>query len=124
MYTQAEKTKVPQVVGSIARKSSESTQSKVKSQTSGCSDLQFQVLQKAKGSHGKDLLLNVKGTYRIGDNPVVTFNDRGEKVSIVKGHGGYTDEDALAEAWVRTAYGLPKDAVVVIEKYNFYTAKS
>jgi len=80
------------------------------------------VYQLKGGSHGKKLKLNVKGTYTSGDD-TVAFNDRDQDISIVKGHGGYTDQDALAEEWVRTMYSLADDSVVTIEKYNFYTAR-
>lgn len=84
-----------------------------------------QVVQKRGGSHGKTLMLNVQGTYDLGNgNGPVAFNDRRQDVSIVKGHGGYTNEAALAEAWVRKAYGLPANAVVNITSFNFFTAKS
>lgn len=81
---------------------------------------QLQVIQ--KGSHGKKKKLNVKGTYTDGGG-ATAFNDRDEDISIVKGHDGYTDEDALAEAWVKKAYSLTANAVVTIEKYKFYTAR-
>lgn len=82
---------------------------------------QLQVIQKG-GSHGKKKKLNVQGTYTDGGAPV-NFNDRGQNISIVKGHDGYTDQDALAEAWVKAAYRLSANAVVTITNYNFYTAK-
>ena len=89
----------------------------------GNSPPEHEVIQKkGKGSHGKTKKLNVQGTYTVG-GVATPFNDRDEKISIVKGHGGYTDEDALAEAWVRKAYRLDTTAVVTITKYNFFTAK-
>lgn len=58
------------------------------------SALQLKAVQlEGKGSHGKNKLLNVQGTYTVCGVATV-FNDRGENV---KDHGGYEDEDALGE---------------------------
>lgn len=93
----------------------------MKEQPDSDSMSQLKVIQQG-GSHGKKKKLNVQGTYTDG-GAATAFNDRDENISIVKGHGGYSDQGALAEAWVKKAYRLSGTAVVTITKYNFFTAK-
>ncbi|SIN65373.1 hypothetical protein [Algoriphagus halophilus] len=83
---------------------------------------QESVIQQKSGSHGKKKKLNVQGSY-TDNGETQNFNDRDEDISIVKGHGGYEDQGALAEQWVRKAYRLSPNAVVTITNYSFYTAK-